>query len=266
MKHQTTSNQKPQTIKAIKEWLTSDTGLTDEEVAELRLDPRKGVQQAIKTWDTRQQKQKELENQFFTMQHYEREARQKGYQHIAGVDEVGRGPLAGPVVSAAVILPKECDLVGINDSKQLSKTEREKWAKRICEQAVSIHYSIISAQDIDRLNIYQATRLSMKEAVFGLSHQPDFLLVDAMSIDAPIPQLSIIKGDAKSISIAAASIVAKVKRDQLMSDYAQLYPEFGFEHNAGYGTKEHLEGLKTVGATPIHRVSFKPVSDYLRKS
>lgn len=266
MKHQTTSNQKPQTIKAIKEWLTGGQEITEAELADLKLDSRKGVQQAIKRYETQRKKQAFLEEQFVTMQEYERDARQKGYPFIAGVDEVGRGPLAGPVVSAAVILPETCDLVGINDSKQLSKTEREQWAKRICEQAVSISYSIISAQEIDRLNIYQATRLSMKEAVLGLSQQPDYLLVDAMTIDTSIPQLSIIKGDAKSISIAAASIMAKVKRDDLMSDYATRYPGFGFEHNAGYGTKEHLEGLKTLGATPIHRVSFNPVSAYLRKS
>lgn len=263
MRDQKTVNQKSLTIKEIKSQLSSEEPLSEDYMAHLRQDPRKGVQQAIRSWDTKQAKRKALVEQFEVMQLFEKKAREKGYQLIAGIDEVGRGPLAGPVVSAAVILPESSQLIGLNDSKQLSKKERGYWAEKVSEQALAVNVSIISAKDIDRLNIYEATKVSMQSAVEGLEIEPDYLLIDAMTINSPIPQEKIIKGDAKSISIAAASIIAKVTRDKLMEDYAVKYPRYGFERNAGYGTKDHLEGLKQFGATPIHRKSFKPVNDVL---
>lgn len=263
MRDQETMNQKKATIKEIKNQLSKEETLSEEYLAHLRQDPRKGVQQALKSWDLKQAKKKALVEQFIRMQEYEKKARQNGYTTIAGIDEVGRGPLAGPVVSAAVILPETTQLIGLNDSKQLSLKERIYWAEQIKEQAVALAVSVVSASDIDRLNIYEATRVSMKTAVEDLEIKPDYLLIDAMTIDSPIPQERLIKGDTKSLSIAAASIIAKVTRDKLMEEYAVTYPHYGFERNAGYGTKDHLDGLKQFGATPIHRQSFRPVKDVL---
>ncbi|MCC5895506.1 MAG: ribonuclease HII [Alkalibacterium sp.] len=251
-------------MKQIKAFLAEHETLPADRLNELENDSRAGVQSALKSWNLKREKQIKLLEQFDRMQQFERNARLKGASYIAGVDEVGRGPLAGPVVSAAVILPPDADLVGINDSKQLSLKDREYWAKKIKEQAVSIRYAVVSAEEIDRLNIYQATRVAMKQAVMELSPQPDHVLIDAMQIDVPVSQEKIIKGDAKSISIAAASIIAKVIRDNLMKDYDEKYPGYGFGNNAGYGTKEHLEGLKLLGPTPIHRKSFNPVSAYFK--
>lgn len=230
---------------------------------ELRQDTRKGVQTAVRQYENKLKKQALLIDNYKMMQTYENAYRKKGKKFIAGIDEVGRGPLAGPVVSAAVILPEEPDLIGINDSKQLNESDREKWAEKIKKVALAINYSVISPEIIDSINIYEATKVSMKESVEGLGIHPDCLLIDAMRIDSPIIQEKIIKGDAKSISIAAASIIAKVTRDNLMKELAEKYPGYGFERNAGYGTKDHLEGLRTIGVTPIHRRSFKPVKDLL---
>ncbi|PRY84191.1 RNase HII [Alkalibacterium olivapovliticus] len=262
MRDQKISEKKTQTVKQIREVLMAADTLERSLLKDLEQDQRAGVQSALKSWKLKKAKQAKLLEQFDVMQAYEKNARTKGKVMIAGVDEVGRGPLAGPVVSAAVILPEDAALVGINDSKQLSLKDREYWASKIKEQAIAIRYSIVSAEDIDRLNIYQATRLSMKQSVMNLSVQPDHVLIDAMHIDIPYSQEKIIKGDAKSISIAAASIIAKVIRDNLMKEYDELYPGYGFSKNAGYGTKEHLEGLKRLGPTPIHRKSFSPVSSY----
>lgn len=255
-------SKKKQTIKEIKDMLASSRTLSDEALTALEADERAGVKQAVSSWKRQAAKQAELLAQFETMQAFENRAYEQGASYIAGVDEVGRGPLAGPVVSAAVILPPSPDLIGINDSKQLSLKEREYWVSRIKEQALAISYSVVPAEDIDRLNIYQATRVSMTRAVTDLSIKPDHLLIDAMQLDLPIAQEKIVKGDARSISIAAASIIAKVTRDELMSDYDTIYPGYGFGKNAGYGTKQHLEGLEKYGPTPIHRRSFKPVSTY----
>lgn len=263
MSDQKKSTKKMQTIKEIKDKLTATADLPVDYIDQLRQDTRKGVQSALKQYDIRLRKQALLNENYNMMQSYERAYRKKGRQYIAGIDEVGRGPLAGPVVSAAVILPEEPDLVGINDSKQLSEAERNKWAEKIKEVALSISYSVVSPERIDSLNIYEATKVSMKEAVEGLSIQPDCLLIDAMRIDCPVTQEKIIKGDAKSISIAAASIIAKVTRDNIMKELAVTYPGYGFERNAGYGTKDHLQGLKDFGVTPIHRRSFRPVKDLL---
>lgn len=179
------------------------------------------------------------------------------YQHICGIDEVGRGPLAGPVVAAAVILPKNCDILYINDSKKLSEKKREMLYDEIMEKAVAVGIGVVSSQRIDEINILQATYEAMREAISKLSVQPDLLLNDAVKIPGvALPQVSIIKGDAKSASIGAASIIAKVTRDRMMVEYDSIFPEYGFASNKGYGTAAHIAALKEIGPTPIHRRSF----------
>ena len=179
------------------------------------------------------------------------------YSYICGIDEVGRGPLAGPVVAGAVILPKDCDILYLNDSKQLSEKKREELYDVIMEKAVSTGLGFVSPERIDQINILQATYEAMREAIAKLSPQPDLLLNDAVTIPkVAIRQVPIIKGDAKSISIAAASIIAKVTRDRLMVEYDSVYPGYGFASNKGYGSAAHIEALRKMGKTPIHRNSF----------
>lgn len=179
------------------------------------------------------------------------------YSCICGIDEVGRGPLAGPVVAGAVILPKDCDILYLNDSKQLSEKKREELYDVIMEKAVSTGLGFVSPERIDEINILQATYEAMREAIAKLSPQPDLLLNDAVTIPkVTIRQVPIIKGDAKSISIAAASIIAKVTRDRLMVQYDSVFPEYGFASNKGYGAAAHIEALRKYGPTPIHRRSF----------
>lgn len=185
-----------------------------------------------------------------------------GYLHIAGIDEVGRGPLAGPVVAAACILPTKFELDGLNDSKQLTESKREKLFQEIKEQALGFAVGSAEPAEIDALNILQATKLAMKRAVENLKVRPHFLLIDALELsNIKIPQRGIIGGDTLSASIAAASIVAKVSRDQWMRELHELYPEYGFARNKGYGTKEHLDALRCFGPCPLHRRSFDPVRE-----
>ncbi|MBR6643729.1 MAG: ribonuclease HII [Lachnospiraceae bacterium] len=179
------------------------------------------------------------------------------YSYICGIDEVGRGPLAGPVVAAAVILPKDCNILYINDSKKLTEQKREELYDQIMEQAVSVGIGIVSHERIDEINILQATYEAMRQAVGKLSVTPDLLLNDAVTIpELPMKQVPIIKGDAKSISIAAASIVAKVTRDRMMVELDRFYPEYGFAGNKGYGSAVHIQALKEIGPCSIHRRSF----------
>ena len=179
------------------------------------------------------------------------------YSYICGIDEVGRGPLAGPVVAAAVILPKDCNILYINDSKQLSEQKREELYDQIMEQAVSVGIGIVSHERIDEINILQATYEAMRQAVGKLSVVPDLLLNDAVTIpELKMKQVPIIKGDAKSMSIAAASIIAKVTRDRMMVELDKFYPEYGFAGNKGYGAAVHIQALKEVGPCKIHRKSF----------
>ncbi len=186
---------------------------------------------------------------------YEREY--AAYSYICGIDEVGRGPLAGPVAAGAVILPKDCNILYLNDSKQLSEKKREELYQVIMEKAVSTGLGFVSPERIDEINILNATYEAMREAIGRLDPQPDLLLNDAVTIPGvDIKQIPIIKGDAKSISIAAASIIAKVTRDRLMVKYDSIYPEYGFASNKGYGSAAHIEALKKFGPSPIHRRSF----------
>ena len=189
------------------------------------------------------------------MKQYEKEYEE--YSYICGIDEVGRGPLAGPVVAAAVILPKDCHILYINDSKKLSEAKREELYEQIVEQAVSIGIGIVSQRRIDEINILQATYEAMREAVRNLKVTPDLLLNDAVTIpNLTMKQVPIIKGDAKSISIAAASIVAKVTRDRMMVEWDKVYPAYDFAGNKGYGSKKHIEALKEVGPCELHRTTF----------
>lgn len=188
---------------------------------------------------------------------YERELNFLGYNLICGVDEVGRGPLAGPVVCAAVIMPKDDIIEGVDDSKKLTPKKREKLDVLIREKAIAYSICLIEPQIIDEINILQATRLCMKNAVESLSVKPDFVLTDGnMTLDIQLPQRHVVGGDANSYSIGAASVIAKVYRDALMDKYAQEYPAYGFEKNKGYGTAAHIAAIKECGLCPIHRRSF----------
>lgn len=195
---------------------------------------------------------------------YEDGAYQEGYRLVAGIDEVGRGPIAGPVVAAAVILPRSFFLPGVNDSKLLNEKKRLQMAEQIKKGAVAWSIAMISSQQIDRKNILQATKEAMRTAVAELTPRPDFLLVDAVTIpDQDAKQYPIIKGDRLSISIACASIIAKVERDHAMQNYDSLYPGYGFARHKGYATREHILALENLGPTPIHRGSFEPVKTML---
>ena len=218
-------------------------------------DFRSGVQKEIeKAYKKMESLEKEIARTE-ALWKYEREY--SSYTYICGIDEVGRGPLAGPVVAGAVILPKDCDILYINDSKKLSEKKREELYDIIMEKAVSVGIGYASPERIDEINILQATYEAMREAISKLSVSPDILLNDAVTIPAvTCKQVPIIKGDAKSISIGAASIVAKVTRDRLMVEYDNVFPEYGFASNKGYGASVHIEAIKKYGPTPIHRRSF----------
>ena len=247
------------TIKEIKEQLANIQRLDDPLLAELEQDSRSGVIQAIAKRKREIQKRIDEDERLEGMLAYEKECYARGIELIAGVDEVGRGPLAGPVVAAAVILPKACKIPGLNDSKKIPKAKHKEIYEAVLQNAVAIGIGIKDNQVIDQVNIYEATKLAMMEAIGQLEPQPQHLLIDAMKLDLPIPQTSIIKGDANSLSIAAASIVAKVTRDQMMEEFDCEYPGYDFTQNAGYGTANHLAGLHKLGVTPIHRRSFEPV-------
>ncbi|MFD0897272.1 ribonuclease HII [Loigolactobacillus binensis] len=232
-------------------------------LAQLATDSRKGVQKCLQQYHKQQAKKVAEQAAFLQRSHYE-DRLWPQYPQIAGIDEVGRGPLAGPVVTAAVILPHDFALYAVNDSKQLSAAKRQQLYPLILEQAVSVAIGISDVPTIDRVNILEATKLAMLQAVAGLTTKPDHLLIDAVKLKTAIPTISMFKGDSHSISIAAASIVAKVVRDRLMLAYDQAYPGYDFADNAGYGTAKHLAGLAAHGITPIHRRSFAPIKPYLQ--
>ena len=198
---------------------------------------------------------------------YERELREKGIKYIAGVDEVGRGPLVGPVVAACVVLPEEFNLDGLTDSKKLSEKKRDFFFEEIKRQALGVGIGIIDEKKIDEVNIYEATKLAMKKAIeecnkqIGIEH----ILIDAMPLELDIPTTSIIKGDLKSITISAASVIAKVTRDRMLYDLDLKYPMYDFKHNKCYPTKKHLEAIEKYGIIDEHRRSYGPVADYVRE-
>lgn len=219
--------------------------------ADLRSGVQKEIEKAYKKIEALEKEKARVD----ALWKYEREY--ASFAYVCGIDEVGRGPLAGPVVAGAVILPKDCDILYINDSKKLSEKKREELYDVIMEKAVAVGLGYATPERIDEINILQATYEAMREAISKLSVSPDILLNDAVTIPGvDCKQVPIIKGDAKSISIGAASIIAKVTRDRLMVDYDTIYPEYGFASNKGYGASAHIEALKKYGPTPIHRKTF----------
>lgn len=225
-------------------------------------DERSGVIKLVEQAKKRLQKLEAERERTEKLKKYEREYRE--YEFICGIDEVGRGPLAGPVVAGAVILPKDCDILYINDSKKLSAAKREELYDIIMEKAVAVGIGMAGPERIDEINILQANYEAMREAISKLEQKPDILLNDAVTIpQVAIRQVPIIKGDAKSISIGAASIVAKVTRDRLMVAYDAILPEYGFASNKGYGSAEHIAALKKYGPSPIHRKSF--IKNFIRE-
>lgn len=250
------------TIAEIKGKLSTIKDLEDPFVIECRNDSRKGIQMALQSLERAIEKERVQREHFESICAYERNLRREGYRFIAGVDEAGRGPLAGPVVAAAVILPEDFYLPGLNDSKQLSAQRREEYFQYINEHAVAVSTGIIHSAEIDEINIYEAAKKAMLEAISHLDVFPDYCLIDAMEVPLPIEQLSLIKGDAKSVSIAAASVIAKETRDRLMTEYGAKHPQYGFEQHMGYGTKSHLEAIERFGPTEWHRMTFAPLKHF----
>jgi ribonuclease HII len=243
------------TIKQV-EALFAEQKITEEFLTLCRNDGRKAIGTLVRRYERQQQERQRVAELY----NYERQFWAKGCEFVAGVDEAGRGPLAGPVSVAAVILPHDLYLPKINDSKKLSAKVRDELYDEIMDKALAIKTALVDAKTIDRVNIYQATINGMYESIFGLAQEPQAVLIDAVKLDnLPMVSESIIKGDAKSASIAAASIIAKVNRDRLMDEYDKKYPEYGFAHHKGYGTAEHIAALRQYGPCPIHRQSFEPI-------
>lgn len=246
-----------ETIAVIKQKLAMNPSLED--LLRWGEDPRQGVQTALQQYAKRKKRAREEHSRLLKMYRFEDLAYREGYVHIAGTDEAGRGPVAGPVTVAAVILPPHWECVGLNDSKKLSPAKRDLLFDQIREAAVAYSVVHVSAAEIDSLNIYQAVLRGMETAVLQLEVSADYLLSDAMPVKLQIPVKSIIHGDALSASIAAASILAKVSRDRLMKLYAEEFPEYGFDIHKGYLTEMHRKAIEKYGPTPIHRHSFEPI-------
>jgi ribonuclease HII len=233
-----------------------------ETIENLKADPRDAVARLLAKRARRLQAETLEEQRLSTLRVHETELLSQGYRLIAGVDEAGRGPLAGPVVVAAVILPPDCRLPGLDDSKKLTPLQREDLYKAITAAALAIKHIVVDSTRIDLVNIYQATLEGMYQALAALNPSPDAALVDAMPLRLGIPCRSIIHGDALSASIAAASVIAKVERDRIMENLDGSYPDYGFARHKGYGTPEHLDALNKYGPCPIHRRSFAPVKTW----
>ena len=245
-------------ISEVKELLAAAP--TPEQIAMLQADERSGVKKLLAAYYKRLEKAALEQARFESMLTYEREYYAQGMQYVAGVDEAGRGPLAGPLVIAAVILPQAVFIAGLNDSKQLSAAKREQLYDEIIAKAVAIVVNIVSVSNIDKLNIYTATQRGMAEVLEHLPVQPQVALIDAMPVEAKgINTVSIVHGDALSASIAAASIIAKVTRDRIMERLDKLFPAYGFSHNKGYGSGAHMQAIAEFGATKWHRRSYEPV-------
>jgi ribonuclease HII len=252
------------TISEIEQQLFGKEKVNKEILKVIKSDSRKGVQKLLLKWERQEEQKKQVHEQFVKMTSFEKKCRSEGFQNIAGIDEAGRGPLAGPVVAAAVILPENFYLPGLNDSKKLTESKREEYFEVIMAEALSVGVGIISAAEIDEINILQASKKAMLTAVNELRVTPDYLLIDAVNLDTPYPFEALIKGDSRSISIAAASIIAKVTRDRLMKELSLEYPQYGFGAHMGYGTPEHLNALREHGVTEHHRRTFAPVRESIQ--
>ena len=244
-------------IAEVKELLTGEP--TEQQLAALADDERSGVQKLLAAYYKRQEKLAAAKQKFYEMQSFERDCYSAGKTLVAGVDEAGRGPLAGPLVIAAVILPQDVFINGLNDSKQLSAAKRDQLYDEIMAKALDIEVNIVSISNIDELNIYAATQQGMAQVIESLHLKPQAALIDAMPVHLPdVTVKSIIHGDALSVSIAAASIIAKVTRDRIMERLDAVYPAYGFAHNKGYGSAAHMQALAEQGATRWHRRSYEP--------
>lgn len=251
-----------QTVQEIKSRLQCDQ-LSSTELDQLRQDRRVTVRKLVSAYERKIEKSRLEQARLDKMWKWEKSYYHRGYQAVAGIDEAGRGPLAGPVVAAAVILPLDFDVTGMNDSKKLSESERKDLRKRIEQKATGIGIGMVDAAYIDQHNILQATLQAMRLAVKAIQPQVDYLLIDALTIPkVSLPQQRIIKGDQLSHSIAAASIIAKTTRDEWMAQADEKYPEYGFAKHKGYGTTDHLETIKKWGPSPIHRRSFAPLREW----
>ena len=246
------------TISEIREILLGSP--SEEFLAELELDSRVAVKKLLQAYHKRVEKAALERERFHKMLSYERNYYEEGAKLIAGVDEAGRGPLAGPLVIAAVIMPQEFFISGLNDSKQISASKRDKLYDEILQKALSVSVNIVSISNIDELNIYRATQQGMAEVLLHLDKKPDVALIDAMPVEAgDIKTVSLVHGDALSASIAAASIIAKVTRDRIMEKLDALYPAYKFANNKGYGSKDHMQAIDQDGVTEWHRRSYEPV-------
>ena len=246
------------TISEIREILLGSP--SEEFLAELEQDGRVAVKKLLQAYHKRVEKAALERERFHKMLGYERQYYAEGAKLIAGVDEAGRGPLAGPLVIAAVVMPEEFFISGLNDSKQISASKRDKLYDEILQKALSVSVNVVSISNIDELNIYRATQQGMAEVLLHLDKQPDVALIDAMPVEAgDIKTVSLVHGDALSASIAAASIIAKVTRDRIMEKLDTLYPAYKFANNKGYGSKEHMQAIDMEGVTEWHRRSYEPV-------
>ena len=246
------------TISEIREILLGSP--SEEFLAELELDQRVAVKKLLQAYHKRIEKAALERERFHKMLSYERQYYDEGAKLIAGVDEAGRGPLAGPLVIAAVVMPQEFFISGLNDSKQISASKRDKLYDEILQKALSVSVNIVSISNIDELNIYRATQQGMAEVLLHLDKQPDLALIDAMPVEAgDVKTVSLVHGDALSASIAAASIIAKVTRDRIMEKLDTLYPAYKFANNKGYGSKDHMQAIDQDGVTEWHRRSYEPV-------
>lgn len=246
------------TISEIREILLGSP--SEEFLVELELDQRVAVKKLLQAYHKRIEKAALERERFYKMLSYERQYYDEGAKLIAGVDEAGRGPLAGPLVIAAVVMPQEFFISGLNDSKQISASKRDKLYDEILQKALSVSVNIVSISNIDELNIYRATQQGMAEVLLHLDKQPDVALIDAMPVEAgDIKTVSLVHGDALSASIAAASIIAKVTRDRIMEKLDTLYPAYKFANNKGYGSKDHMQAIDQDGVTEWHRRSYEPV-------
>ncbi|MCS1351350.1 ribonuclease HII [Mechercharimyces sp. CAU 1602] len=251
------------TIAELKAWLATQEQISLEDLALLQSDTRTGVQRLLLQWQRQQEMERKEAERVAMMWNYERTYRDRGYEAIVGVDEAGRGPLAGPVVAAAVVLPPDFEGTGLDDSKRLTEEKRLLLRTRIEQYARGWGVGIVDAAYIDEHNILKATHEAMRRAIMELKITPDVLLIDAVKLaDTEVKQESIIKGDQLSVSIAAASIIAKTTRDALMKEAALSYPQYGLDKHMGYGTAEHLAAIRKWGPTPLHRMSFAPVAEW----